>query len=146
MFQGFERISGQFISPDIEKEHGEFDRIAKEMNLDPDVLVFLAKDEGRLVELGKEMWSNLENTDSFDIEKDEWHKVEDHSVHNKRDWQSLREKMNNRQSLDAPIIMKYEGRYHLVSGNTRLMVARALGIVPQVLLFEYIHDRTDEQS
>lgn len=52
-----------------------------------------------------------------------------------RDWMKLRDAISARRPLNAPIIMQLSERYHLVSGNTRLMVARAAGITPTVLLF-----------
>lgn len=51
-----------------------------------------------------------------------------------RDWQLLKSKIENGESLDAPIICQKGDRLHLVSGNTRLIVTRALGMLPQVLL------------
>lgn len=53
-----------------------------------------------------------------------------------RDWQSIKSGVERGQAYDAPIVMKYRDTYHLVSGNTRLMVAKALGRKPQVWLFE----------
>lgn len=135
-----------FVFPDINKEMGEIERTSTNYNpKDPEVFIraFIEKaKESRLFNLTEEMWSELENTDSFDILKDNFEKVKEHTeYYNKetssnRDWQDLKQKMEQGQELDAPIILKYLNKLHLVSGNTRLMLARALGKTPKVLLVE----------
>jgi hypothetical protein len=37
---------------------------------------------------------------------------------------------------DRPMILKFEDRYYLVAGNTRLSTAAALGMTPMVLIGE----------
>lgn len=51
-------------------------------------------------------------------------------------WEDLRQKIEQGQELDAPIVLKLLNEIHLVSGNTRLMVARALNKTSKVLLVE----------
>jgi len=127
-----------FKYPNIEKEEGEFDRVAVEFGIETSVLMFQAQN-GELVQLTEEVLSKLENTDANTFDVGDWDAVHDHSnpdgVH-KRDWESLKTKMEKGEVLDAPIIMKFGDRYHLVSGNTRLMVSRAMGIYPKALIFE----------
>lgn len=88
------------------------------------------------------MWGTLDNTDSFDIPSEGWEKVAEHIDHTNqetgatRSWQDLKQKMEQGRELDAPIVLKYQNELHLVSGNTRLMVARALGKTPKILLVE----------
>lgn len=134
--------TASFTFPNVEMERGEIERVAVEFaETDPAVfttqLVERSKGAG-LITMSEEMWSTLENTDSYDIPSGDWEAVEHHSAagHSEapRDWQKLKSKMENGESLDAPIICHKAGRFHLVSGNTRLMVARALGQIPQVLL------------
>lgn len=62
--------------------------------------------------------------------------VERNAFHIGRDWESVKTALEGGVPLDAPIIMKRGDQTHLVSGNTRLMVARAMGIRPQVWVFE----------
>ena len=138
MIERAEKSTEHFKYPDIESETGEFERVADAFGIDSSVLMFLAHD-GQLVSLDLELWSKLENTDSNSFEAGDWSTVHSHSNpdgEQKRDWENLRDKVEGGKVLDAPIIMKYGNRYHLVSGNTRLMVARAKGIVPKVLIFE----------
>lgn len=134
-----------FKYPNIEKEEGEFDRVAGEFGIETSVLMFQAHN-GELIQLTEDLLNKLENTDANTFEVGDWDAVHDHSnpdgVH-KRDWESLKVKMDKGVVLDAPIIMKFGDRYHLVSGNTRLMVSRAKGIYPKVLVFE-IDIQTEE--
>ncbi len=135
-----------FVFPDIEKERGEIERVAQKYNpQNPEVFVrnFYEKaQQASLVDLTEEMWSILDNTDSFDISGSGWKEIAGHINHTNqetgsiRDWEDLKRKMEQGQALDAPIVLKYSDDLHLVSGNTRLMVARALTKIPQVLLVE----------
>jgi hypothetical protein len=139
MKESFEnRDTEYFKYPNIEKEEGEFDRVAVEFGIETSVLTFQAHN-GELVQLTEDILNRLENTDANTFEVGDWDAVHDHSnpdgVH-KRDWESLKVKMDKGEVLDAPIIMKFGDRYHLVSGNTRLMVSRAKGVYPKVLIFE----------
>lgn len=127
-----------FKYPNIEKEEGEFGRVAKEFGVETSVLMFQARN-GELLQLTEDLLERLENTDANSIKVGSWEAVNDHSNPDgvyKRDWEELKRKMELGKVLDAPIIMKIGDRYHLVSGNTRLMVSRAKGIYPKVLLFE----------
>ena len=138
MKESIENSSNYFTYPDIKHELGEFERVSKEFEIDSSVLMFLAH-EGEMISLGEDVWSALENTDSNDFEAGDWEAVHECSNPDgvqKRDWEELRNKFDAGKALDAPIIMKFGRRYHLVSGNTRLMISRAKGIVPKVLLFE----------
>lgn len=135
-----------FILPDINKERGEIGRVAQKYSLDnPEAFARQLYDkaqESALVDLTEDMWSILDNTDSFDIPPDGWEKVAGHVDYTNqetsatRSWQDLKQKMEQGQELDAPIILKYQDKLHLVSGNTRLMVSRALGKTPKILLVE----------
>lgn len=127
----------EFKRPDFNSEIGEFERTAKVFGVDESALLFLAE-EGSLVDLSEEVWESLENTDSFDIEKEDYGAVASHaaSAEPKRDWQSIVRAVLDKEKLPAPIIVKNNETYYLVSGNTRLMVSRAMGINPKVWIFE----------
>jgi hypothetical protein len=138
MKETFKTDTEYFKYPSIEKEEGEFDRVSKEFGIETSVLMFQAQ-SGELVQMDEALLTKLENTDADSVQEGDWDAVHDHSnpdgVH-KRDWESLKVKMDKGEVLDAPIIMKFGDRYHLVSGNTRLMVSRAKGVYPKVLIFE----------
>ncbi len=126
-----------FERPDFNAEIGEFERTAKVFGVDESALLFLAE-EGNLIDLSEEVWANLENTDSFEIGLGDWGVVESHTVvlEPQRDWKSIQDSLINKEKLPAPIIVKKDNSYYLISGNTRLMVSRALGIIPKVWIFE----------
>lgn len=85
------------------------------------------------------MLQKLENTTASAFEAGDWKAVHEHSNPGgqmKRDWEDLRNTIDAGIVLDAPSITKFGDRFHLVSGNTRLMVSRAQGVCPKVLVFE----------
>lgn len=135
-----------FVFPNIAKERGEIERVAQRCSPDdPEnfAMELYKKAQGSaLVDLTEDNWSVLDNTDSFDIPFEGWEKVAEHIDHTNqetgatRSWHDLKQKMEQGQELDAPIVLKYQDELHLVSGNTRLMVARALGKIPKILLVE----------
>ena len=135
MTESFEQNKKQFEYPDIFAETGEFERVAQSFGIDLSVLEYQAQN-GDLVTLEEDVWNSLENTDSRTIEVGDWRQVEELSSQVNRNWEDLKNKLENGTVLEAPIIMKFGDRYHLVAGNTRLMISKALGVVPQVLLFE----------
>lgn len=115
--EGFPKKETIFVFPDVEKECGEIERVAQKY--DP---------------------QDRNNTDWFDIPYNGWEQVAEHIDHTNREtgatrsWEALKQKMERGQELDAPIVLKYQDELHLVSGNTRLMVARASGKTSKVLL------------
>ena len=136
-----------FVFPNIEAERGEIERVAGEFAKENSQtfarrLIEQAK-VSELVAMDEDMWSRLENTDSFDIRIADWETVEQHAVaghaESPRDWQALKKKIESGSDLDAPIVCALGDRLHLVSGNTRLMVARALGMQPRILLINLSH-------
>lgn len=132
----------QFTFPDLKYEMGEIERTAK--TFAPDKFQEFMRDfiveatKTKLVDLSEDVWSKLENTDSFDITEGDWDTVNYHASAEEvnRDWKSKREAMEAGKEIHAPIILKIGDIYHKVAGNTRLMVARALGISPKVLIVE----------
>lgn len=145
-FSRSSKPEAMFIFPNVRRERGEIERVAQTYRpLHPTSFVqdFLEKaQQASLVNLSEEMWSLLDNTDSFDIPINGWEQVAAHIDHTNhetgatRDWEDLKIKMEQGKELDAPIILKQVNDMHVVSGNTRLMVARALGKVPKVLLVD----------
>ena len=88
------------------------------------------------VSIPKDVWEKLENTESNTFRKGEIKKVVD--MANKYDKTNPLELKKILKSGDyrRPMILKFGDRYHLVSGNTRLSTAAAMGIIPQVLIAE----------
>jgi hypothetical protein len=86
-----------------------------------------------MIILSDDIWSKLENTDSYNITSIE-DAVKLANQYGKK-WKSTLSAIKNSEVLDPPMILNYDkDRYYLVGGNTRLMFYKALGIEPKVLL------------
>jgi hypothetical protein len=140
-----ERISrkpANFVFPRLREELGEIERVAEyvgesKAQFVPRFLQATLRDSNRtqFVELTNSIWDQLKNTDSTRIGKGDWKSVSE-ACENKRDWEKVRREVENGTRLDAPIIVRLPNEYHLVSGNTRLMCSKALGVVPKVLIVD----------
>jgi hypothetical protein len=130
-----------WIIPSFRKEKGEIERVAKHLGQDGSFVekFLLHEVTAILVPLTDEIWGKLENTDSDSVKFGAWNDVAECAGQVHRDWQTLRDRMVVGSEMDAPIIYQSNGTYHLVSGNTRLMVAKALGITPQVVIVEQVY-------
>ena len=135
MNESIEKPKVYFLYPDLEAERGEFERVAETFSIDDSVLMFQAQ-SGELVDLDDAIWRQLDNTDSNRFDVGDWDTAVRFATEANRDYLDLKDKLERNVKLDAPIIMQHNTKYHLVSGNTRLMVSKALGITPKVLLFE----------
>jgi len=116
----------------VAKEEVEVERTAQEFNIPLEDLkyAFIA---GRMIILSDDIWSKLENTDSYDITSIE-DAVKLANQYGKK-WKSTLSAIKNSEVLDPPMVLNYDkSRYYLVGGNTRLMFYKALGITPKVLL------------
>ncbi len=101
-----ESTAENFIFSTIEKERGEIERVAEKFepqDLEAFVASFYeAAQKASLVDLTEQIWSTLENTDSFDISNQGWEQVTEHVTHvnevtgSARDWEGLRQKNGTR--------------------------------------------------
>jgi hypothetical protein len=127
----------KFILPSLEHEEGELDRVAVALapNRQEEFKVEFMKKfyDSPFIELSEDTWNRLENTDSLQIAKGDWETVEE-IIKDKRDWKELKNRIEGRGNMYAPIIIQLGETLHLMSGNTRLMVARAAGVTPKVVL------------
>ena len=156
--KNFENKSQQenFIFPVLDNEKGEILRVAEQYAPENErdfVSKFLeAYKKAKLVDLNNDIWSKLENTDSFDIPVGGFDKIEEQISYTNqetdatRDWQDIKEKMEQGKELDAPMILKYDNSFHLISGNTRLMIARALGKTPKALIIEIKSEQLPKEN
>ena len=116
----------------VKDERDEIERVAQEFNVPiPDVeYAFIA---GNMVVLSDDVWSKLENTDSWKIKS-----LEDAIKLAKeygKDWKPTLAAIKANKAMNPPLILNYDkDKYHLVGGNTRLMFLKALGKIPKVLM------------
>ena len=131
----------EWIRPDVRGEMGEIKRTAQhfsqtkggyEKNL---AALVEAIEKGIIGELTNDIWMRLANTDSFhSIREGHIEDVAQYAAAYKRDYGILLEVFEKGGSLPAPIIAMIRDKLpYLVSGNTRLMVARAIKKRPQAL-------------
>lgn len=134
-----------WIKPDYYQEMGEIKRTANTFaknnkELYTEILTNFAEQlpQAELEPLTDEIWSNLENTDSYhNIQKNDFDKVAKLAEGYNRKWLQKLESMKSNSPLEAPTIFKMDDKYHKVSGNTRLMLARALGLRPKAIFVRF---------
>jgi hypothetical protein len=129
----------KYNRPDLENEMDELQRVVQDLSRDEDInvsvddLVNLFK-KSEEVTLTDEIWENLENTESNEIEKGDMVAVIDIAkTYKKTDPKKLRQSIKS-GDYNRPLILKFGKRYHLVAGNTRLCTAAAMGINPKVFI------------
>jgi len=122
-----------WTKPNIESETEEFKRTADELNLDLDKLIRSAA-RGFTQELNDDLWSNLQNTDSYGIRS--MKEVELLALEYGKDLESIVDAIGKGQSIPSPIILIGNGKPYLIAGNTRLMIARAMGIIPEIFCID----------
>lgn len=84
--------------------------------------------------LSNDIWGKLENTESNEIDKGDFDEVEKIAKkYNKSNPDKLKKSLSV-GDYKRPMIVSFDGRYHLVAGNTRLCTAAAMGINPEVLI------------
>ncbi len=100
-----------------------------------------------IIELSDEKWVSLENTDSHldnvrlghieDAEKINEIKNSRVPLENRHGFKKVLDGFLNGSKMEVPAILRDEnGRLHLVSGDTRLTICRALGVRPKVIIGE----------
>ena len=126
------KITVSWYKPDLSTEPEETERISEEFGIDLHEIEN-AYQHGSLVELTDDIWKKMDNTDSWEIEGLEQAKI--HAKEYGRDIERIIEGFKSGEDLPAPIVLiKPDGVPYLVAGNTRLMVARALGVTPKVVM------------
>ena len=145
-------VNPNWIRPDLKHERGEIERVLRGFlgetaNKENMKRIMDILENAPMVELSEKLWESIDNTDSFHNirpghPEDAETKVEEYNQElapeNKRNFKRHLKCYLNGTPMETPIIIKNkEGILHLVSGNTRLMVARALGVKPKVVIGEY---------
>ncbi len=139
-----------WIKGAIENEGGEFHRVletfygkekVEEEKYNLSKLIRENYANAELQDLPDTIWLQLENTDSLDIGVGDFLKINE-IIGDKRDWRSIKNLFEKNQKVEASIIAHLpDETYHLVSGNTRLCVAKALNIKPKVIILEFPYFR-----
>jgi cytidyltransferase-like protein len=116
----------------VANEETEIERTAEHFNIPiPDVrYAFTA---GNMVVLSDNIWSKLENSDSYEVNS-----LEDAiklATEYGKDYKSTLDAIKADKTINPPMVLNYDkDKYYLVGGNTRLMFYKALGKIPKVLM------------
>jgi len=125
----------EWVKPNLVEEMGELDRTAEELGIDLEELIE-AFENGELQDLDADEWKTLRNAHSRDEswtldEVREWMKE---IKKNRRDPERVLSGFERGDEIPAPIVLYRSGEPpYLVTGNTRLLVARVKKIAPMVL-------------
>jgi len=132
-------IEHKNITPNIKGEIGEIERAVQDLNRYHHFKVSVKDMVGSFKEaiatpLYTEIWDKLENTESNQIEKGDFKSVfKIVDIYDKSNPLKLAKKFKE-GTYKYPLIVRFEDRYHLVAGNTRLSTAAALGFTPMVFI------------
>lgn len=131
-------IKPKFIFPNLEEEAVALKETADEFGLEYNVMDEISK-SGRLVSLTPTIWSSIDNTNSWQINitQDQVRIYAETKGKSPDVTDRIISGMKSSQTFYAPIIFKYFDSYYCVAGNTRLMTAMALKVIPKVYIFAY---------
>lgn len=117
----------------IQKELEEITRTSLELNIDFPTLL-KAFENSKEVYLTKKIKDRLENSESNQVKKGEMDKVLSIAKkYGKTDPKKLKIELSS-DNYDRPLVLSFDNRYYLVSGNTRLVTASAMGMKPKIYL------------
>jgi len=126
---------------DVKKEMDEIQRVVQDLSRHHNFNTTV-EDVSKEIEnatpqpLKYEIWNQLENSESIDINKGDFDEVfKIANKYQKGNPLKLKKKFNE-GNYRPPIIARFEDRYWLVAGNTRLCTAKAMGINPNVLIID----------
>jgi hypothetical protein len=130
------------IRPDIEGEMDELQRVSQDLKRDEDIDISVdeiinAFENSEEQNLSDDIWVNLENTESNEIEKGDWESVMKVAETYKKTNPKKLKKVIESGEYHRPLIIKLGDRYILVAGNTRLCTAAAMGVNPKVFIAEF---------
>jgi cytidyltransferase-like protein len=116
----------------VAREESEIERTAEVFNIPLEDLKY-AFTAGSMVILSDDIWSKLENSDSYNVTSlDDVIKL---AKQYGKNWKPTLTAIKDGTVMDPPMILNYDKtRYYLVGGNTRLMFYKALGVTPKVLM------------
>jgi len=126
---------------DVKKEMDEIQRVVQDLsrhhNFNTTVEDVSTEIENATPQpLKYQIWNQLENSESVDINKGDFDEVfKIANKYQKGNPLKLKKKLIE-GNYHPPIIARFEDRYWLVAGNTRLCTAKAMGINPNVLIID----------
>ena len=127
------------VRPDIENEMDELQRVVQDLSRDEDINLSVEQlvksfNESNEETLTKDIWGKLENTESNEIEKDDWDSVMEIARKYRKTNPKKLKRVIESGDYKRPLILNLGDRYILVAGNTRLCTAAAMGVEPKVFI------------
>ena len=125
--------------PNLKGEMDELQRAVQDLNRDYDIdlsvkdLVNAFKSSTEET-IPKDVWENLKNTESNEIEKGDFDAVEEIAKKYDKTSPKILAKALKSGKYNRPLILNLNDNYILVAGNTRLCTAAAMGMKPQVFI------------
>ena len=127
--EAYQGVRPKWARPILNDEKGEMIQMANNLRL-PWNTIQQAFLKAELTTLESSIWRAMENTDSTRaISMAEIRTWED-----SKDVDGILDALKAGKDLAAPMVLIHEGVPYCVAGNTRLSIAKVLGIVPKVLL------------
>ena len=126
---------------DVKKEMDEIQRVVQDLSRHHNFNTTV-EDVSKEIENAKpqplkyEIWNQLENSESVDINKGDFDEVFKIANKYKKGNPLKLKKKFIEGNYRPPIIARFDDRYWLVAGNTRLCTAKAMGINPNVLIID----------
>ncbi len=125
------KVASVWNRPLLDEEKSDLLKLSESEGVDLNKLIEEFK-SARMVSLGDETWSRLENTNSFNIKNIE--SARKVSKLSGDDVEPILQSLGNETSLPAPIVyQRDDGSVVLVCGNARLIAAKAMKITPKVI-------------
>jgi hypothetical protein len=128
----------EWINPNFQDEIAEFKHLISQEYVGSLDDVLAAAGTGQLIDLDNTRWKDIYNSYS----SDEHLTMEEallRASESGRDIDKIFQAINNGSLLYAPVVVELpDGRWRLISGNTRLMACRVMGINPKVWFFSLL--------
>lgn len=127
--EAYQGVRPRWVAPILNDEKGEMILMANSLRL-PWNTIQQAFLKAELVTLERSIWSAMKNTDSTG----NINMAEIRTWEETKDVDGILDALKTGKALAAPMVLIHEGVPYCVAGNTRLSIAKVLGIVPKVLL------------
>lgn len=87
-----------------------------------------------IIDVTNELWGDIHNLSKNDSIEDITQMVSTYTI--PRDVERIKNGIESGASLPLPVILKGDDGYHIMSGNTRLNVARVMGVETKAILID----------
>ncbi len=137
LYEGKKGEKNNSIYDEIEEIERTVEDLSRNYGIDTSVdEIVTALKNANEIEIPYQVWARLENTHSNLIRVGEMDKVKEIAKEFDKANPLKLAKDLKKGVYNRPLILKFEDRYYLIAGNTRLSTAAALGMTPFVIIGE----------